>query len=232
MPIKLRLITLFFIFISYTASAGLIEADIFGDGTDKGFTLNDSGYSIEWMDLDIAPQIIGATPNEIKGMVQNNFYPGWRMPTESEVFYLWTELFLAPTSSGYTNDPNITPSWFRTFDNKEAGNELYDVILSSHQIMGTSFNAIDGWQMANGFFEGDDGRFIRAFSYVQTREIFLQLTFAQAKIQPGDFGDEPIDAENSFFLVKDVTEVPEPTSLAIFILGFFVVIAKKLKIKN
>lgn len=118
------LLNLFVAIISSSAlavSAGPIEVDIFGDGSNKGFSLDIAGYGLEWMDFEVNNKTTTTYGEVLAELGVGGRYEGWRQPTADEVIFLWSELFLGlhdtliedSTPDGYfflTNDSLAGPS--------------------------------------------------------------------------------------------------------------------------
>ena len=130
-----------------TAHANLMNVDIQNDGNYSGFSLDTDGYPLEWLDFGHNNK---QSYNQVIFGLKNN----WRVPTESEVAFLWKTLFLIPSddadTSGYGENGFAVATAL-----KWQGN--YSLWLSYLSIMGNNHIAPSNSIEAQGWFEADNG---------------------------------------------------------------------------
>lgn len=91
--IKTRIIafTALLVLASSNVTAGVLEVDIFNDGTNSGFTIDSSGYNLEWMDLSTSRDL---TLSELDSALAS----GWRFADVTEVNFLFDTVVTPMTS--------------------------------------------------------------------------------------------------------------------------------------
>lgn len=199
--------------ISFNANAGLIEVDIFGNGTNKGFSIDGSG--LEWMDFGInITQNISNIHNfsYVSGQLGvGGLYEGWRLPTTGEVSTMWTAAFIEFKGIATFYDANRNgPGQFQT---SNAGT-LYDTAFN---ILGVNTSTV------YGYFEGT-GSLSRVVvvsgGSVDTVYLndFNNLDYYRTYSFAGK-GYNTLLVRTAAQQTSPTTSVPEPSTLAIFALG-------------
>ena len=239
-----------YIFLSSTAHASLIEVDINKDGTNIGFTTNNS--SLVWLDLAITNNF---SILEVNQRLTTDLQ-GYRWAKETEVLALWHDIFFSkmgqaslPILTGEAI-PYVSGVWFGTRVLSAGGesDSFFDAlfILGANPIE-TGTNNIDhtySSQSILGYFESQYNNYGYAISNVNDKSIyrgcdpspcFEESLSDRASVWYFD-GATPLSKDNPHsgfsnagsFLVK-ATKVSEPFTLAIFALGLMGLAVRRFK---
>jgi len=186
------------------ANAGLIEADIDADGSNKGYSI--AGSTLEWMDF-------GENNHQSYDFVASQLgdggeYEGWQLATSEQVYSLWYGAFIEfEHTANMFNLDHYGAVQLHTADK----GELYDYVFD---ILG--YNTLNsGRQTATGMFEGIDG--LSYVGYTQRKGDNAKY-FDSAHLYDQSNSTDTADSDYSTLLVRTIA-VPEPSSLAIFTLA-------------
>jgi hypothetical protein len=241
-----QLLSIVFLYISLSSlsHANLIEVDINKDGTNSGFTLDDS--SLIWLDLSVTNNL---SISEVNQLLATDL-KGYRWAKETEVLNLWHDVFFR--NMGQDSLPILTDSnkWFGT-NTLSAGDNSHmffeslsilgaDPITTNTNGMGFTYSS----QSIIGYFESQYNNYGYAFSTLNDTSIYRSCDPAPCFEEPINDRSEiwyfddamplPKDNPNSSFvdagsfLIK-VVEVPEPSTLAIFALGMIGLASRRFK---
>ena len=199
--------------IPVNAIAGLIESDVYGDGSNKGFSLNVAGYGLEWLDFG-NPTLRASDLNSAKNVI-SSLSGGWRLPSPEEVEFLWSNLFL---------DDRLTA--YRGYVQAVSTPDLNNLWLSYLPIMGSNYDSGNGdLHESTGIYE--DNGIVRALRITsgEYRENYSWLSTAKWNAS----GTLCIHScyKLSALAVRSTREVPEPSSVAIFGLALCALIYRK-----
>ena len=221
--LKITIVSLIFT-VSGVTSAGLINVDVFNDGTNKGFTLNEPGYNLEWMDFG---QTQGYSYNQVISMTRaGGIYQGWRIPNQTEMVgmlkaaignsYSWV------SSGGYVLD-------------EEVNSEVVDYWYQLADIFGTTTDNVYEdtgvrWFYTDSVYEGDNGLLLAAtFSVWQHYEGLVEGLLSTKETAewfctPGDTACVVTDYRNIPSNVALVRQVSEPAAFGLFGLALLAVL--------
>lgn len=217
------------------ANAGVVEVDIYNNGTNKGFTV--SGSSLVWMDF-------GINNNQSYETVQaqllpGEVYEGWRVANATEVFSTFASIFSVPGIDW------ASPDYFGAgefYFQDGYGDPLGSVWENIFPVL--------GWNAHIGFETGHEryisiGMFRGGYDMLSTFQIENMLHNALVSSPLNDSilaadGEyhfaNGVSITNSTLLVRDVAvvppepeSVPEPSTLAIFALAMMGLTARVLK---
>lgn len=214
-------VVVLFLSISGIAKAGLIDiidVDINNDGTNQGYTLAADNYNIVWMDFGVYN---GTSLSDMNALLTGSL-TGWRYATYNESLTLFTTMFsdyLTSSTSYYlsTGSGDISDAIFSS--------ALSDIIgvndpVSWHPGPGHIFTRSEG-----GITNGTDvlgrmsvGGFVSTCGGCGTGGSVYQTN-----------ANEGLDNNHSWMIVKDVVDVPEPSTLAIFALGMMGLASRRFK---
>tara|TARA_B110000908_G_C10194506_1_gene422216 strand:+ start:589 stop:1335 length:747 start_codon:yes stop_codon:yes gene_type:complete len=231
-----QLLSIVFLYISLSSlsHANLIEVDIKKDGTNSGFTQDDS--SLIWLDLSVTNNL---SISEVNQLLATDL-EGYRWAKETEVLNLWHDVFFSNMGQGSL--PILTDSNTRFGTNTLSAGENSHLFFEALSILGanpitTNTNGI-GFTYSNqsiiGYFESQYNNYGYAFSTLNDTSIYRSCDPAPCFEEPINDRSEiwyfdgatplPKDNPNSgfadagSFLIK-VAEVPEPGTLALLGLG-------------
>ncbi len=249
----LRRIALTLTFLSTCASAGLIEEiDIFNNGTNKGFS--ESSMALEWLDLSVT---YGQSISDVNQRLSSDLL-GYRWAKESEVLSLWHSVFFQYMGQDslpvLTGDaiPFVTGVWFGA--NTLSAGSNSNLFFESLSILGapairTTTNEI-GFTYSNqrviGYFESKFNNYGYALASLNDKALYRGCDpapcFEESRRDSASVwyfdGASPLYkntpnntsfSDASSFLVKDVAQVPEPSTLAIFALGLIGLSSRRFK---
>jgi hypothetical protein len=213
------------------ANANIIEIDIFNDGTNRGFALENG--NLEWMDFGVNNHILVAdvlTNLQIGGQFED-----WRLPTESEILNFWYEAVFVDFQNLWQNDANQSVIYADTIHayihtiTQEEFDPLYWRIVALAEFMGWNTPYGNGHGSAEGAYLTDDGRLLSTSFGVQSQTANVGISYLQA-----DFYDYDVqystDIGLSTMLVRSRTVgVPEPSTTVIFALGLMGLILRRFK---
>jgi hypothetical protein len=209
------------LFTSLFANAGLIDledVDINSDGTNQGFTLSTNNYDLIWMDFGIYN---GTSLTDMNNLL-NGSLTGWRYATYDESLVLFSVMF-----SEYLTDSTNYSLNTGNGDNSDAifSTALSDIIGINDPI---SWNPNPGFifnQSEGGITNGTDifgrmslGGFVPTCTGCGTGGSIYETT-----------ANEGLDSNHSWMIVKEVVDVPEPSTLAIFALGMIGLASRRFK---
>ena len=223
--------------VSSFANAGLInliELDVFGDNTNKGYTLDIDGYGLEWLDFD---EVDGYSYNQVKeGLPQ---FSGWRIARKDEVFSLFETIFSDYTLLYQTTDTAETISFTETVDSRLG--QTHSSYISIFDVIGGRLKNYDyGWLTKDRFSVFFDSGFEGELGYFQ----LVGTNTCDGVCSESGFGVHIIKDESltvrmherqaehdSVMLVRDiyVQQVSEPSTLAIFALGMIGLASRRFK---
>jgi len=191
--------------LSNEARAELIDVDINNDGNFSGFSLDQDGYQLEWLDF-------GINNDQSYNHVVAGLQDGWRVASESEVTFLWARLFLNTAddseTQGYGENGFAAATAARWQGN-------YSLWLSYVDIMGKNSEKSPNSSEALGWFEADDGKLTAAQYWI----VDDADGDAMAKLDTDYDGREDgwennPDASFSTFVVREkLTQVPAPPTI-------------------
>ena len=215
------------------ASANLIEVDIYHDGTNKGFAFEDG--TLEWMDFGVNNHIFVA--DVFTGIQSGGQFEGWRLPTESEIQALWYKTVFIDFTDMWINNSDksaiyAVPSatWASPYlVEAERFEALYERLIELGSIMGWNTPYGAGHGSSAGAYLTVDGR----LSYTGF-QIVPDFGWAGIPYLQADFYDNNMqystDIGLSTMLVRSQTlDVPEPSTLAIFVLGLMGLASRRFK---
>ncbi|MEW9796657.1 hypothetical protein [Alteromonas sp. CYL-A6] len=230
MSLKNLIIVFILITNSPFAMAGLIEADIYGDGTNKGFTI--TGSNLQWMDFGITNnQSFDYISSQLE---QGGIYEGWSIPTINQVINLYQSIsnpFLSDTrvtirvfeNDSYNGNRWYTGSTGNIFDN------IFEIVgyNTDELVPGTSTN---DWNLTKsiGIIGGTDG--LSYFSFTNHNGIRSNAIFCDC-IEIDDRVDRTAsvalltNSATSTMLVRSIP-VPEPSSVSIFLISMITLIRR------
>ena len=241
---RLLCIVLFFISLSLPSHASLIEVDIKRDGTNSGFTQDNS--SLIWLDLSVTKNL---SISEVNQLLTTDL-KGYRWAQETEVLNLWHDVFFS--NMGQSSLPILTGSktWFGT--SIQSAGESSPLFFEALSILGanpiiTNTNGTGfaySSRTAIGYFESQYNNYGYAFSIMNDTSTYRSCDPAPCFEEPISDRSEvwyfdsamplPKDNPNSSFsdsgsfLIK-VADVPEPSMIAIFALGVLGLASRRLK---
>lgn len=208
----------FFVTTAQAAIIQLVEVDIYGNGTNKGYTLDIAGYDLIWMDLDEVDQY---SYNQIKAGLPS--LDGWRIAKKNEVFDLFSRVFEEydlihnKSSEGDSISFNESVSF-----SASTYIQVFDVLGGR---LGTSFDGL-GPRFTGFFDSGLDGAF-GAFSMIG--HDFCPGSCSQTGFGVSTFYDPSLTdmlhnrqaIHDSTMLVRtlSVVDVSEPNTLLMFFFG-------------
>jgi hypothetical protein len=221
--VKQLVCILFFLWVSNSATAALI--------THNGYTLNEdtnivTGGGLDWLQWD---ETTGMT---IENIINDHNFDGWSVATETQVFSMYSNLFKF-----------LSPSL--TLDYASENANKMDTII---QLFGSTFqhsNHHPSYVYA-GSLEYAQATYSTGTGYSGIG-IYGEYTFTKSPIQidPTSAYEEygahvtvgndynwhynTVDPASGVVLVKDVNQVPEPSSLAIFALGIIGLASRRFK---
>jgi len=214
-----------FLALSFTASAGLI------DTTNSSFI--DQTTGLEWMDF-------GINNNDTYDFVASQLntgdkYEGWRLATKADVYTMYSNTFLGLAADNVSPLDSIGRSTVT-----DGRNESVSVLDSLFMTMGYNTLRQQGSpfeiRWATGLFQGTEG--LSLFSTYDLVGSF-EKRFSSDRVSftdPMSFSylKDNNDAVYSTMLIKNQlldtsTPVPEPSTLAIFVLGMLGLASRKLK---
>ncbi|NQZ86198.1 MAG: hypothetical protein HRT54_01295 [Colwellia sp.] len=176
---------------------------------------------MEWLDFGHNNK---QSYNQVISGLKNN----WRVPTESEVAFLWKTLFLIPSddadTSGYGENGFAAATAL-----KWQGN--YSLWLSYLSIMGNNHIAPSNSIEALDWFEADNGNLSSALYWI----IDDADGEGAAKLDTSydnrdDLWENNPDASYSTFVVREkAIKVAEPTSLVLIVCSFLLYFRRKMK---
>jgi len=211
------------------ANAGLIEADINGDGTNKGFTIENSG--LEWMDFGINTGF-SITQIEAK-LTSGGAYDGWRLATQSEV---------GDTFMGMFNIAGVD-TWVPDWKSSEDPSMWYASDANAPQSAWESIWATIGYNTFHGTHNNVVGMFKidgqAGAGYVGLTNYFQGHVDTAYFYTGSNLTVNSSHEQYSTMLVRDVaivsdpnggtTDVPEPSTFAIFALGMVGLASRRFK---
>lgn len=187
--------------VSNFASAGLIESDYLSSGDNLSVT--DTATNLEWLDLSVSTSW---TFSNWASLVEQN--KGWRLASYSEVENLFNTAF--PTYSavhggaGYvdTTDPTLIQNF-----------------IDFRALFGTTVmnsGGVDTYGLFKNEFNNNE--MMGASRWAGTYRIFST-----------NFNSSVSEVNNGLYIVRDATDVPEPSTLAIFALSLIGLASRKFK---
>lgn len=202
LKILLRSATTLLLFTSLSAKAlPIVEADAFTAGDNKAALETATGLT--WLDYGVNS---GKSYNTVVSEL-DTVYAGWRLPTQAEVVNLWTSLF--------GSEQIYSSKILQSFSCKELN--CYPEQSSLLSIFGK--NDVGPFAYVSFVFSNDQNTVYHA-TYTHFYDV-TYLGFASL-IMEWDGFDKDRAFGRSTMLVKDATktEVPEPSTLFLFALGF------------
>jgi len=204
-----------------TTNANLIDADIYNDGNYSGFSLNTDDYQLEWLDF-------GINNNQTFNQVVSGLKGNWRIPTESEVAFLWKTLFLTSSddadTTGYGENDFAAATAL-----KWQGN--YSLWLSYVSIIGKNHIAQSNSIEALGWFEADNGNLSSALYWlIDDADGEGAANLDTSYNNRDDLWENNPEPSFSTFVVRDkAIKVSEPTSLVLILCSFILSCCRKMK---
>jgi hypothetical protein len=214
------------------ANAGLIS-----DTDNKSFI--DETTGLEWMDFGINNNL---TFNDVLLELEiGGLYDGWELASEQQVLTLWNNIYFSQVDG-------VNSGQFSAYAENSALWESYNDIIGHNSywldVTGEFFRTNEG------FFVGDNGN-IKKASYSEITDINSVRGYANlydnapyvlpplcfdpsCGAYPNGYGQQNISRANdenegySTLLVK-TTEVPEPSTLAVFALGMIGLASRRFK---
>jgi hypothetical protein len=218
-------------FNTYAGLINLIEKDVYGNGTDKGYTLDIENYNLEWLDLD---EVDMFSYNQVKdGLPQFN---GWRIATKNEVFDLFENIF-STYDLMYQNTINYESITFDETTDSRLG-ETKSTFISIFDTIGGRLKYYDyGIQdhvRFSAFFDTGDTDVFGFFQLIGIEScngVCSQLGLGVHTSRDKDSAEyfhERQAQHDSVMLVRAI-DVPEPSTLAIFALGLMGLASRRFK---
>jgi hypothetical protein len=210
------------------ANAGLIEADIYGDGSNKGYTIQ--GSDLEWIDFgEINDKSYDYV---ITQLGSSGVYAGWRLPSITEVYTMWNAAFYKYKGQVDSYKPNNNT--YADFSMQDSGALFEDAVT----ILGS--NSFDGFTHDSwGLFQGVNGLAAVIYS-VELGDNINNLDSVSIEdsgiLDMSGYGG--YTGTMSTLLVRAATviqpsqptnSVPEPSTLAIFALGLMGLASRRFK---
>jgi hypothetical protein len=207
--------------ISTNANSTLIEADIFGDGGNQGYSLKIPLYNIQWLDFGLTN---GMTVKETLALTESGqIYEGFRIAEADEVLTLWQHLYYSNADHTVLNPMG-----------KVITKEVYAWAIDGFQALWATYVPIMGSNRSKyetpflnsyrsvGIFKVEDSYTFASVSGFTGKEAnFNGGSNAYVAVKSPSY-DGLYDAfprtENSTFLVKDIS-VSEPDAILIFMLA-------------
>jgi hypothetical protein len=224
---KKTVTAILFLALSFTANAGLINT------TNASFI--DQNTGLEWMDFGI--NNIDTYEFIASQLDTGDKYEGWRLATKDDVYTMYSNTFLTLAADYVSPLDSIGRS--TVVDGKNKSVSILDNIF---EVMGYNTLRQEGSpfeiRWATGLFKGTDG-----LSLFKTYDLVgsFEKRFSGDSVNFYDHANfdhhmENTNAVYSTMLVKNQhleksTQVPEPSTLAIFTLGMFGLVTRKFKKK-
>lgn len=212
-------ICMLILFFSVSTKANLIDVDIYGNGQYSGFSLDNDGYQLDWLDFGINNN---QSYNQVKSGLQNN----WRIATESEVTFLWRTLFLNKAdeakNTGFGNN-GFAAATAKKWQGNYALWLSYNAIIGKNHV--TQSNSIE----ALGWFEADNGN-LTAASYwiIDDTDGEGSAKLDNSYNGRDDLWENKAEQGYSTFVVREKSiNVPEPTSLILLTCSFLILFLSK-----
>lgn len=207
------------------ANAGIIEADIYNDGSNKGFSLDVNGYDLEWMDFGITN---GVSFDYILNHLETE-YSGWRIATRDDVDFLYQEL-----TKDFTNvNKSTSLSWGTSiWVNNDSANlgspweSIFSVIgLNGIQENYNGVELIARWETSFGLY-GDGTDYFQVNNLLEIEEGWSSASHIVNGYNDSNAENYPYSDLASVMLVRTI-QVPEPSTIAIFSMALFGGLARK-----
>jgi hypothetical protein len=196
---------------SLSANAGLIEADLHSIG--DNLITYDSNQNLNWLDLNL-------TANMSETELLNSSYvkiDGMRLATTSEVKNMFFGHF-----SGIT-DPTAR---YETFT--QPLSQGYGQVLEFIRLFGVTYSNVNA-NFSYGWYINDSDILSMASAYSQFVTPVLQQVLIPGNGWNYESARDTGQQEFGWYLVKNTTEVPEPSTLAIFALGMIALASRRFK---
>ncbi|MGK0235249.1 MAG: hypothetical protein ACI9EK_001782 [Psychroserpens sp.] len=217
------LVGLLFIFIIPVndANAGLIN-----DTNNNSFI--DQNTGLEWMDFGVNN---GMSYNDVTlQLLAGGDYYGWKLANKSQVYEMWANAFLGLGASSEFPDGNGLGQLF-VYDGAD---EIDSVFTHIFNVMGFNTNidlaSVYDRRYSSAWFPGTEG-----LSYVEWRQQSDTSGISQfgdmaalRDYQDYSSSSDEEDIKRGTMLIR-VTDVPEPSTLAIFLLGIVGVASRRFK---
>lgn len=217
--IKTRIIafTAFCVLASANVTAGVLEVDIFNDGTNSGFTIDAAGYNLEWMDLSTSRDL---SISEL----DNALASGWRFADVTEVNFLF-DTVVAPMTS-YRSGNQYYCSNHQMACDAPWGN-LFDTAYTNGSV---GFSTSYGPTAQYFVYDNEDAGYTGSLAFSDTTwdgfgrktdESYPTYTYYSSARDFVASQMRTYGSDNNRFatLVRDSASVPEPSSLALLCLG-------------
>jgi len=202
-PVLLSVILLF----SLGSNAGLIT-----DTTNDSFI--DEATGLEWMDFGINNVY---TFNEVVAKLGvGEEYEGWRVATQDEVYNLLAVSFLS--LDPHTSDIDLSTSYVFLEDGIDVQGSVF---TETFAMMGQNYEQGTGSDYERFSSVGLYGDGLSQLEIFQNIGAILDIQdqdYMKAKHGTQDFRNSTLSVISTM-LVRNTTNVPEPTTLAIFALG-------------
>jgi hypothetical protein len=201
-------LTCLLLLVATSANAGLIT-----DTTNDSFI--DETTGLEWMDFGINNE---HTYNQVEEQLDTT-YVGWELASQSQVLAMWSNAFagLGTVTDNSLHMDSLRYLWFETsYATKSRFTSIFDV-------MGYNY----GDARSGGWFEDD----ANGLSYVQFADASSDSRiFANAYGRGFSYAGHRTNtvSGNGTMLVKR-SEVPEPSTFAIFALGMIGLASRRFK---
>lgn len=210
------------------ANAGLIEADIYGDGSNKGFTIE--GSNIEWMDF-------GENNEDTFSFVASNLdegskYQGWELATEKQVMNMWIAAFEGFNGIADSYIPNYWgPGALQTRSTGDLFSDVFNVLGYNQQVIINSNGFVGYNRDSTGFFLSENG-VVNSVRVIEYEDVIMSDTsYLDLNSHPSFMLDYDMPAMSTMLVrsSSNAIDVPEPSTLAIFALGVIGLASRRLK---
>ena len=220
MKFKTLKITLAGIILFITCLVNVVNAEVIKIDTDNDSFI-DTSTNLEWMDFGINNNY--SYNSVVSELGSGGIYSEWRLASKDEVYNMWALAFLN-VGANFEDKDYYGIEQFRAQDGK---NTFGSVFTGITQIMG--YNGIHGAGEINehvaavGLFQGSNGiSYVNNWTYSDEHGI-SNRDDVSALVDHGNL--ERWRTDNSVYwstmlVKKEITEVPNPISLAVFTLGF------------
>jgi hypothetical protein len=215
--------------ISLLALPLSVSASLITDTNNNSFI--DNVQSLEWMDFGQNNQL---TYNQVNSLINSPANAGnWRLATEEQAISLWTSLFAnkGATANYFDIDNNYLMN-FSDYSTSQLHWDFYEImgynvihtavdgrgIGASRGLVANAFGGLTSFNFSNNT---NGSSVVTAENHKSTDQFY--------KVHTSDW--------YSTLLVRDynaspITSVPEPASLAIFVLGIMALVRKRVKLNN
>ena len=204
--------------LSMCSMVNLAQAGIIDTSNDSFI---DDNSNLEWLDFNITSN--QSYNSVVENLDSGEIYDGWRLATMDEVTSLYSNAFFDLADSWREYPDNDVPSILAKANNNKNINGIYgdSNFEQVFDAMGASNYATgDGYDTTHALYEDSGGNL--AYFQLIDRKTADNVDIARLYWGFGTITDNyrtTGGTSRSTMLVRGASEVPEPSSLAIFALG-------------